>query len=165
MNEMSRILRAATENPVKNQVLNDPAFVAATPESVTVYAYVNLSSSTEQPVKVQFSLDTNRIIETHWSGYVISAGYWGFNATPASTRTFAATVVTPGTSGPFMFSYLRSDGSAVSIPPGGITNLTDLRSIAAVKVTLVLGTSSSATTTVTLQNTVGLPNLGIARTS
>ncbi len=166
MNEMSRILRAATENPVKNQVLNDPAFVAATPESVTVYAYVNLSSSTEQPVKVQFSLDTNRnLIETTWAGYVISAGYWGFQTTPLSTRRLAGTVVNQTGSNPFLFTYLDVNGVAITIPSGGYTTA-NLRSIAAVQVTLTIGTSATATkSTVTLQNTVGLPNLPLARTA
>ncbi len=165
MNEISRYLRAATDNPVQNQPINDPAFTEANNEAVTFYAYVNLASSTEQPVKVRFSLDAaRRVIETRWSSYVISSGYWGFNTTPVSTRIFSNTVVNQTGSNPFVFTYLKADGTTVAVPTGGIIDPNVLRTIAAVRLTMQLGTSATATSSVTLQNTVGLPNLGIART-
>jgi prepilin-type N-terminal cleavage/methylation domain-containing protein len=165
MNEVSRILRAATQNPVQGQVLSSPAFVAAGTESVTVYAYVNLDSATEQPVKVQFSLDAGRnLIETKWAGYVISPGYWGFQSTPVSTRVFSGTVINHAGSSPYLFTYLKTDGTALAIPSGGFSD-GDLRSIAAVQVTLGVGSSATPnSSTVILQNTVGLPNVGLART-
>ncbi|MDR6971507.1 type II secretion system protein [Leifsonia shinshuensis] len=165
MNEISRILRAATENPVSGQALNDPAFVSATPESVTVYAYVNLASSLEQPVKVQFSLDAKRnVVETKYAAYSISPGYWGFQTSPSSVRTLGGTVVTQTGSNPSLFTYLGVDGTAIAIPAGGYTT-NNLRSIAAVRVTLtVSGTAAGNSSNVTLQNTVGLPNLPLART-
>jgi prepilin-type N-terminal cleavage/methylation domain-containing protein len=174
MNEISRILRAATQNPVQGQALSSPAFVplgtagqiVTGNETVTVYAYVNLDSATEQPVKVQFSLDSNRnLIETKWAGYVISPGYWGFQSTPVSTRIFAATVVNRTGSNPYLFTYLKTDGTALTVPAGGFSD-SDLRSIAAVQVTLGVGTSATVnSSTVVLQNTVGLPNIGLSRTS
>jgi len=165
MNEISRILRAATENPVQGQTVDSPAFVTATNESVTVYAYVNLTSSTEQPIKVQFSIDSNRnLVETEWASYVIAAGYWGYATTPSFTRILASSIVNRVAPNPYLFTYLASDGTTIPIPSGGYTS-TNLSSIAAVQVSLTIGKTATASSTVSLQNTVGLPNLAIARTS
>jgi prepilin-type N-terminal cleavage/methylation domain-containing protein len=165
MNEISRILRAATQNPVQGQPVNSPAFVTATNESVTVYAYVNLTSSTEQPVKVQFSIDSNRnLVETQWASYVIASGYWGYAATPSFTRILASSIVNRVAPNPYLFTYLAADGTTIPIPTGGFTT-TNLSSIAAVQVNLTIGKTANASSTVSLENTVGLPNLAIARTS
>ncbi|MFJ8896144.1 type II secretion system protein J [Leifsonia sp. NPDC102414] len=164
MNEVSRILRAATENPVSGQSLNDPAFSSATGESVTVYAYVNLASSAELPVKVTFSLDANRnLIETKYNAYALSPGYWGFSTVASSTRNLGGAVVTRTGSNPFLFTYLDVNNQPIAIPTGGYTT-SNLRSIAAVRVTLTVGKSATGdSSNVTLQNTVGLPNLPLAR--
>lgn len=164
MNEISRILRAATENPVSGQALNDPAFTTATPESVTVYAYVNLASSAEQPVKVTFSVDANRnLIETKYNAYALSPGYWGFSTSASSTRNLGGKVVTQTGSNPSLFTYLGVDNQPLPIPSGGYTT-GNLRSIAAVRVTLTLSaTAAGNSSNVTLQNTVGMPNLPLSR--
>jgi prepilin-type N-terminal cleavage/methylation domain-containing protein len=165
MNEISRFLRAATTNPVIGQQINSPAFVAASNESVTFYAYVNLTSATEQPVEVRFSLDSNRnLVETEWASYLISPGYWGYSTTPSSSRILANSVAPQSGSNPYLFTYLAPDGTTIAIPTGGYTTA-QLATIASVQVTLTIGKSVTSTTAVTLQNTVGLPNLAIARTA
>ncbi|MEB0002151.1 prepilin-type N-terminal cleavage/methylation domain-containing protein [Cryobacterium sp. RTC2.1] len=167
MNEISRILRASTENPVINQAIDSPAFVSAGTgnEIVTIYAYVNLSSAAEQPVKVQFSLDSNRnLIETRWAGTPITAGYWSFTSGVPTTRTLAGAVITRTGTNPYLFTYRAKDGTPIPVPTAGFTDA-DLRTIASIQVTIAIGATSTATTAiVTLQNTVGLPNLDIART-
>ncbi|MGY4858101.1 PulJ/GspJ family protein [Cryobacterium sp. AP23] len=166
MNEVSRILRAATDNPVLNQAVDSPAFLGSGTgnEIATVYAYVNLASSSQLPVKVQFSLDTNRnLIEQRWAGTVISAGYWAFTGTP-TTRVLAGAVIPKSGTNPYLFTYLTSTGATIPVPTGGFTDDV-LRTVAAVQVTIAVGaTKTSTTAIVTLQNTVGLPNLAIART-
>ncbi|WBM81191.1 prepilin-type N-terminal cleavage/methylation domain-containing protein [Cryobacterium breve] len=124
MNEISRVIRAATENPVSGVAVNDPAFTstAAAPitgESVTLYAYVNLTSSSQQPVKIRLALDSSRrLVETVWPATVLSPGFYGFTSTvPTSTRIMAGTVAPQAASGPSLFTYLLSDGSV--LPPTG----------------------------------------------
>lgn len=166
MNEVARVIRAATANPVQGQSLNDPALVAASTESLTLYAYVNLVSSTQQPVKIQLSLDSNRrLVETQWASYVISSGYFGFNTTPTTTKIMAGTIATQVTGQPYLFSYVLPNGVELPVPVSGTFTSSQLGSIAAVKVTMTLQSSLTSTqSAVTLQNTVGMPNLGLSRT-
>jgi prepilin-type N-terminal cleavage/methylation domain-containing protein len=166
MNEVARVIRAATANPVQGQSLSDPALVAATNESVTLYAYVNLASSAQLPVKIQLALDSNRrLVETQWASYVISSGYFGFNSTPVSTRIMAGTVATPPSGQPSLFTYVLPNGTVLPVPITGVLTTAQLRSIAAVQVTMTLQSSlTNRQSAVTLQNTVGMPNLGLSRT-
>jgi type II secretory pathway pseudopilin PulG len=171
MNEVSRVIRAATENPVSGQTLNDPAFVSTvaapmTGESVTLYAYVNLTSSTQQPVKIRLSLDANRrLVETQWASIVLSPGFFGFSTTPSSAKIMAGAVAAQVAGGPALFTYLLADGTELAVPATGTFTVAQLRTIAAVKVTMTLQASAANTqSAVTLQNTVGMPNLPLTRT-
>lgn len=163
MNQTARLIRAGTENPVKGET-NDPAFLFASTETLTMYAYINLQSSEQKPIAVQLSLNTKRqLIEKQWPakpGDV--AGYWTFDVggPPASTRILATSVAPTGSGGP-LFSYLTADGSVL---PAGSLNKDQRRSVAAVKVTLTLQEEGASDEhRVSLQNTVGIPNLGFHR--
>lgn len=164
MNEVARVIRAATANPVQGVALSEPALSEAKDEAVTIYAYINLASSAQQPVKIRFSLDASRrLIETQWASYVISPGYYGFNTVPSTTRVMATTVAPTSSGQPQIFSYVKADGSVLA---GGTAGLgeADRRLIAAVNVTLRLqATTTNTKSAVTLQNTVGMPNLGLSR--
>ena len=162
MNQTARLIRAGTENPIPNNNTNDPAFVEAMPERLTMYAYVNLQSSEQTPVMVQLSLNAQRqLIEKQWAANDIGNGYWSFpavTASPLSTRILASSVAPVGT----MFTYLKADGTA--LPSTGTHSADVRRSIAAVKVTLTLQEAGlGAEHRVTLENTVGIPNLGFHR--
>jgi prepilin-type N-terminal cleavage/methylation domain-containing protein len=172
MNEMARVIRAATENPVPSQALSDPAFVStvAAPlsaESLTVYAYVNLNSATEVPVKVRFSLDAERrLIETQWASTALAGGYFGFESTPRSTRILASTVAPAAPGSPALFRYLLADGTELVLPPTGTLTTVQLRSIAAVQVSLTMQeTLTDSHAAVTLENTVRIPNLALSRSA
>lgn len=165
MNEMSRVLRAATENPVRGQALPDSAFRSVGAETLTVYAYINLSSSSEQPIQVRFSVDTNRnLVEEVWPGVAQTGGYWTFpdpTSVPATTKRILASSVIPSSASVApLFSYLGVSNTTLS------NAASNLRSIAAVQVTLTTGTTAAGdTSNVTLQNTVGLPNLPLSRSA
>lgn len=172
MNEIARVIRAATSNPVAGQQLNDPAFVLATNEAVILYAYINLDSTAEQPVMIRLDLDANRNLrESRWPATALTGGKWSFPckaevtcaATPASIRTLTGTVQTR-TSGDWLFTYLNSAGVPLTVPAGGFT-AADLRTIASVRVRLTIQPGpTDASNPTTLTNTVGIPNLGFTRT-
>lgn len=169
MNEAARVIRAATENPVSGTSISDPAFVAASDESVTVYAYINTDSTAERPVMIRLSVDSERrLVESRWPATALSSGYWGFpckpavacTATPDSTRVLAAVVAAGSTP----FRYVQSDGTVLSVPGAGFT-VEQLATISAVTVSLTMqSTIADASHPVTLVNTVGIPNLGRTRT-
>lgn len=172
MNEIARVIRAGTDNPVAGQSLNDPAFVIATNEAVVLYAYINLDSAAQQPMMIRLSLDSSRrLVESRWPATALANGNWSFpsctsattcSVPPATSRVLAA-YVAPAAAAPWLFTYLQSDGSALTIPAGGFT-ATQFRTIASVRVNLKIQTSvTDATKSVTLQNTVGIPNLSLAK--
>lgn len=171
MNEISRVIRAGTDNPVQNQPLNNPAFEVAMADKVRLYAYINLSGSSELPVMIELSVSNGSLIEKRWPATQNAAGYWLFPAatsTPASTRTIASYVVpSVAAGGTQLFTFVKTDNSTIPIPtgPNGITDATALRSIAAVSIALTVRSSATdSSQQVTLQNVVGIPNLGLART-
>jgi type II secretory pathway pseudopilin PulG len=168
MNEASRMLRAATANPVSSTVTN-PAFVSATSTSVVFYAYINLSASTELPVEVRFTINptTNALLEAQWPATAQAGGLWSFpnptSATPTFTRTIAGPILPVAAGGPVLFTYFDSAGTAIPLTNSAVP-AASLKLIASVQVALTLGTSTSNGQSVSLINTIGLPNLGIART-
>ncbi len=165
MNEGARQIRAATSNPVSGSAANDPAVVAAGTESVTLYTYVNLQSTTSQlPAQVRLRVDptTRQFKEDIWPGTQSMAGYWSFpstSTTPSSTRTLAGFVAPHTTGAPWTFTYMAGT-TALTVPPTGTFTLAQLNSITAIQLTLTVETNiTTASQSVTLQNTVGMPNL------
>lgn len=163
MNEMSRIFRAATENPVEVFVADapttEPALLAASANSITLYAYVNLGSAAQSPQKVRFSVNAQRqLVETTWQATTQSAnGHWNFSATPLADRILAG----PVTAGTSLFAYLGASGDPLPVPSAGITDSDSRRSIKAIAITVAIKSEGSNTESVTLKNTVGMPNLGL----
>lgn len=166
MNEMTRMIRAATENPLLSPAVgaypNDPAVQVADVRTVTLYAYVNLTSAAETPVMVKFWINTaNQLVETKWPGTTLVNGHWTFAATSLGDRIICDNVV----SGSAIFGYLADDGSTITIPTGGIVSSTTLLSIRSVSVAFSVKSPKSRSSAITLQNTVGMPNLGFSNSS
>ncbi|MFJ3491267.1 prepilin-type N-terminal cleavage/methylation domain-containing protein [Leifsonia aquatica] len=179
MNETARMLRAGTDNPVQATGFgtpppNDPAFVYARNEAVLFYAFVNLTGTTQQPIQVRIRVDqtTRKLVEDIWPSTSLGNGYWSFPAettTPQRTRILADAIAPRAGTAPWTFTYLDSTNTAIATSvgaTGGVANVkTTLATIAAVQVTLTVLTKTGVTDhSVTLQNTVGLPNLGQNRT-
>jgi type II secretory pathway pseudopilin PulG len=164
MNELARIIRAGTANPVRGQTVPNPAFVVAQKDVLLMYAYVNLASSEQTPVMVRFHVDGDRrLIESTWPATSLGEGYWRFpdpaDSRPSTTRVLASGVTDTAS----LFSYQRANGSVFTVPSSGLS-LADRRLVAAVTVQLrIQGDAGDTSSRVTLRNTVGVPNLGIAR--
>lgn len=179
MNEMARMIRAGTDNPVAATGFgtpppNNPAFVYARNESVLFYAFVNLTGTAQQPIQVRLRIDatTRRLTEDIWPAISLGNGYWSFpseTTTPQRTRILADVVAPQTGSAPWTFRYLDVTNTPIATGAGvtgGVANTaTALASIASVQITLTILTRLGVTThSVSLQNTVGLPNLGLNRT-
>lgn len=162
LDEMTRIIRGATTNPVLNQQLPDPAFVSAftNANSIRLYSQVNLTSSVAQPVMVQFSVSGSNLVEQTWQP-ITTGGYYTFATNPTTTKVIASPVVLPAAGGPNLFSYIDTTNATIPITGGAVTNISG---IAAVTVSLQTGTANTSARSTLLTNTVGLPNLNIART-
>lgn len=160
MTAVSRNLRAATDNPVSGQPLDAPAFELARSNSVRFYAYVNLSSAAQTPVMVQYDLTGGRLVESTWPSSRTADGFYTFNASAAPVRR---TVGSPMVQGVDTFTYLDAAGDVIPLASDAVP-ASRVPTVAAVRVRLQAGTGTTSATSTTLVNTVGLPNLDIART-
>ncbi|WIE75485.1 prepilin-type N-terminal cleavage/methylation domain-containing protein [Curtobacterium sp. MCSS17_007] len=171
MNEMGRMLRAATDNPVPTGDDSQFAFQYASATSLRFFAYVNLDSTLSQPVEVQLTLDpaTKRITETTWKGQAVAnnTSYFAFPlgsgptlaATPTTQRTLVSSAVNATA-----FSYRKTDGSPLTIT-GSALAPTDLPNIRAVTMAVTVGSSSADPNAVTLSSTASLPNIVMGASS
>jgi len=160
MTAVTRNLRAATDNPVSGQPLDAPAFELAKSNSVRFYAYVNLVSAAQTPVMVQYDLTGGQLMESTWPSSVTSDGFYTFNVANAPVRRI---VGSPMVQGVDTFTYLDAAGAVIPLTTDAVP-ASKVSTVAAVRVRLQAGTGTTPATSTTLVNTVGLPNLDIART-
>jgi len=168
LNEISAVIRSGTDNPVLATPLADPAFVAATGESITMYSYVDsytaAGSTVLRPQRVQFSLTSDRRVrERRWLPSSSADGNFIFpamDAAPSRDRIIGGPLAATPAGSAALFVFVNSAGLAMTPPVTGFTQ-TQLRSIASVTVTVrVGGSGAQRDNTVLLQNSVRLPNLG-----
>ena len=172
MNEVSRVIRSGDDNPVVGNGVANPAFLTATAESLAMYSYVDAydGSATKQtrPLIVQFGLDsTRRLVEKRWLPATSTGGYFTFGPIATTTPQYSRYVggpiqlasTTPSMANP-LFTYVDLTNTIIT-PPGGGFTAAQMRTIAAVIVTVRVRSGDSSTGAVTvLQNTVRIPNLG-----
>ncbi len=162
-NEITRLLRGAVPLKVRDQ-LDNPAFVDASPTSMTFYTVVDTDPMTTPPVLVRLEVTAaGDLVEKRWRVQAGSTSpYWTFPATttpPASTRTVAHGMTAKPGSGEALFTYLAydSDGNEVLIGTGPLTTA-QKAAVGAVRVTAKTQTGARATPT-SVKSVVGLPNL------
>ncbi|MBT2501978.1 prepilin-type N-terminal cleavage/methylation domain-containing protein [Curtobacterium sp. ISL-83] len=167
MNEMERMLRAATDNPVPTGDDSQYAFQYASATSVRFFAYVNLDSTLSQAVEVQLTLDpvADRVTETKWNGTAVAgnSSYFAFplgsaaalSVTPSSTRTLVSSAVNATA-----FSFKDSVGNVLGslTSPVSAANLPNIRTV---DIALTVGSSTSDPNAVTLTNSASLPNIAM----
>lgn len=152
MNEVSRVIRFAAANPVLGQPQSDPAISTFSAEALTVYSYVDADATTPKPIQISFTVDASRrLVESRYAA-TPAAGFWIFaTPTPYSTRILAGGIGTPTGAELPLFSYEYQ-------------MVNEVQTIVAVQVNLkVTADGNSVGQPVTLQNTVGMPNLGLPR--
>ncbi|ROS77557.1 prepilin-type N-terminal cleavage/methylation domain-containing protein [Curtobacterium sp. PhB130] len=165
MNEIGRMLRAATDNPVPTGDDSQYAFQYASTNSVRFFAYVNLDSTLSQAVEVQLTLDpvAKTITEKKWVGTAVSgnSSYYSFplnsgatlSTTPTSTRTLASPAVNSA-----MFVFRDGSNGVLGSPTTPVA-AADLPNIRSVDVAVTVGKSTSDASAVTLSNTTSMPNI------
>lgn len=161
MNEMAQVIRGSIANPVLNQTLPSPAFVTIGSNSITVYTAINASAQTSKILKVGFAVVGTNLMEYTWLPTVVN-GLSTFATAPSSTRILAAQVLPPASGGATLFSYVDSTGATIPLVSNTIP-AASVAGIAAVQVSLQIGTANTGSQSTLLTNTVGLPNLSIAR--
>ncbi|MFF2633795.1 PilW family protein [Microbacterium sp. NPDC058021] len=167
MNEVTRIIRAGTEIPVSGTSVKLPVFVYAGAEKIIIHSFIDAGTSADPaPVKVEFARNAgNELVETRWAAYHWPVGttYWVFQPSAASSRTIARSL-TPVSAATPLFRYYDKNGAILSPSAGASLSVDQIRNIASVRVTMrVQADASGRVEPVSIQNMVGIPNLGVAR--
>lgn len=169
MNEMTRLLHAAMNNPQQNAA-DAPAFTAARTESMTFTTAVDLTGAAPaansgpdpRPEQVTLSLDSSRrLVEAIVPGQPLAGGsaYYKFTSAPA-VRTLAPAVSATPAGQQALFVYFDASNAPLVPDATGALTAAQMKSIVSVGLTLRLSNSgSTADNSVTLSNQVGLPNL------
>ena len=161
MREVSRIIRSSAPIRLTGTTADSPAITVASATALTVTSYVDTDSAMPVPVRVRLAVTGRSLVEQRFA--VTAVGdVWQVSATGGPTRTLARRVTTPAATP--VFRFYDAAGVVIHPPTGGVLPPADLARIAAVRITLSLQVDDSArATSVALDNTVGLPNLGISR--
>jgi type II secretory pathway pseudopilin PulG len=162
MNELTRVIRSGTELPRAASALNDPVFSFAGVEHIVLYAYLDTDATNPKPVKVKFTITPDRtLVERRWEANVLPNGDFAFQAIPNSERTVVRQIATGSTP---VFRYFDENNLELTPPAGGNLSLNERRRVAAVKVSMTIQTDPTGRAkTASLENTVGIPNLGLSR--
>ncbi|MGO4592873.1 type II secretion system protein J [Leifsonia sp. 2TAF2] len=159
MNQLARMLRAATPDPLANPPVgtpqNDPAIISASAQAITFYAYVNLSGG-EAPVKVTYQVVGGVLQEWQYAATTTTAGvngHWDFATAATSTRALCNSI--PASTA--VFRYFNKVGT--ELLPATFTDATSRGAITSVQVTITIQPTGAASA-VTLTNTIGMANIG-----
>jgi len=155
MDAVSKVIRTASNIPVAGSDVPNPAIVAGTSSTLTLYSYVDTNSNAPEPTKVGYRVDAKgNLVEDRWKGS--SAGGNSTFVSTATSRVLGGPILTPSGS-QALFTYIDSAGNVADTS-------TDFESVASIRVTI--GIANQLTTgsdPILLINTIGMPNLKLAR--
>lgn len=139
-NALSQTIRMAFDLPVSGSTTDDPAIVAGTSSSLTIYSTSDTVATAPAPSKFTYTLTSGTLTETRCTG-VVNGATWTFATCSATTtRTVASGLLTGSGIAP-LFAY-SANGTAVDPGTGSLT-LAQRAAIDAITVTVSVGTSSS----------------------
>lgn len=159
MDAVSTVIRVAAPNAVSTSPDPDPAVVAGTGSSLTVFSYVDANPTTVAPTRVGYRLDAqNNLVEDRWTA-TNASGYWVFTGS-ATSRTIGGPLVTPTGTDP-LFVYLDDQGAVITPGGSGLT-LAQRGDVAAIRVTVqVANSQSTGSSPIVLVSTIVMPNVAV----
>ena len=153
MDQVSKVIRTATNNAVATSIEPEPAIVAGTATTLTLYTFVDAAPALPAPTKVGYRFENGYLVEDRWTASD-SNGYWVFSGT-ASSRTIGGPLDTANGA---LFTYLDSTGTVIT--PGGTgLSLAQRQSVASIRVTVRIINPTVTNDPIVIINTVGMPNL------
>lgn len=162
MNVLSTTIRASVNNGVAGRSTPDAAVVSATGASIVVTSYSDAGPSFPDPQRLRYTIDgQGRMIEERWAPNV-STGYAVFPSlgTEPDSRRVLGNVVINAEDDP-VFRYYNPLGVELVPITTGLT-AAQRGQVAAVAITVKVRADNSHEV-ITLENTVGMPNLQYQR--
>jgi len=164
-NSITSVVRMATTLAKAGSEIPDPAIVAGSRSSLTLYSYANTSAGDPAPVRVTFTLDaTGKVTETRCTG-TKSGGFWTFGSCAAtSTRILGVGVLAPTGTDDQLFTYRDGTGTPMVIGTGSLS-AAQRADVSSIVVQVRVQAPNASTEPVLVRNTVVLRNLGLEATS
>lgn len=166
MNELAQVVRNGATVPVKNNIVPQPAFVSAAPESLTIHSVLDSSGSMLVPVRVGFTVNAKRqLIEHRWTASVTDGYYTWPTGVAVTSRNLSGSLLIPEAGGTPLFTYLDSLGNRLAMGTDNKLTAANLAKVRSITITMRVEAEGGATgEIIELVNTIGLPNLGEVRT-
>jgi len=160
------VLGTATNLAVQNSAVPEPAIVAGTSSSVTLYSYTNADPTNPAPTKMTYTLDTTgKLTETRCTGNA-SGVYWTFTTCATTlTRTLATTIQNASATVPVLFTYRNADGTAYVIDSSGKLSDTQRKNVSSITVQVTALPAGATGNAAVISNTVVLRNIGLGSQS
>jgi Tfp pilus assembly protein PilW len=160
-NSLTSVVRMATTLAKSSSEIPDPAIVAGTRSSLTIYSYTNTSATDPAPVRVTFTLDaTGKLTETRCTG-TSSSGFWSFSSCAStSTRTLGQGVLAPTGTSDQLFTYRDGSGTPMLIGTGSLS-AAQRADVSSILIQVRVKAPGSNVDPVVVTNTVVLRNLGL----
>jgi Tfp pilus assembly protein PilW len=161
MRELTRVIRSGASIQLTGSTAASPIVTTAGATSLTVTSYIDSVVDVPVPVRASFTVTDGTLSEQRFAVTAVGAAF-SVAATGGTSRTLASGV-TASTAEP-LFTFYDAAGAIIPIPADGTLAETDLPRIAAVRIALAVQRDASrGATSVALDTTVGVPNLGISR--
>jgi Tfp pilus assembly protein PilW len=159
-NELTSVLRVATTLAKSGQAVPDPAIVSGSRESVTIYSLSNTTASNPSPVRVTFTVGTDRKVTESRCTSTASSGFWVFGSCTVTTRNLGGNVVPSTGTSDQLFTYYTATGSPIVIGAGNLT-AAQRATVASIRVYVSCKAAGSDTKQVVISNKVVLGNIGL----
>jgi len=159
-NAMTSVVRVATTLAKSGQAIPDPAIVSGSRESLTLYSLSNTSASNPSPVRVTFTIGTDRKITESRCPSTASAGFWTFGGCTVTTRDIGGNVVPLTGASDQLFTYYTATGAPILIGAGNLT-AAQRATVASIRVYVSVRADGSNTKQVVISNKVVLGNVGL----
>lgn len=160
-NEVAATVRVATNLSKSGQAVPDPAIVSGSREALTIYALSNTDPANPAPVRVKYTINSDReVIEERCTG-TASGGFWTFGSCASlTTRNLGGAVTTLTGVDDQFFTYYTAANQPIVIAAGNLT-ATQRATVASIRIYVSVRADGSETKQAVISNTVFMGNLGL----
>jgi Tfp pilus assembly protein PilV len=160
-NEVAATVRVATNLSKSGQALPDPAIVSGSRESLTLYSLSNTDPDNPAPVRVKYTINSDReVIEERCTG-TASGGFWTFGSCASlTTRNLGGAVTALTGVDDQFFTYYTAANQPIVIAAGNLT-ATQRATVASIRIYVSVKADGSETKQAVISNTVFMGNLGL----
>jgi Tfp pilus assembly protein PilW len=166
MQEMTNVIRLASNVTVANSSTPTPAIVSGTATKLVITSLINVTTPSDPaPTQVTFDTTSGSLIESRCVATKAS-GVWVFSTCAStSTKNWGGPIVAPTSDQNSPFVYLNGSGQAIALVNGSLPS-TALSTVASITVSVKVQTPGQTLNgAVYITANIGMTNLGLKQVS